>query len=205
MMRKFYLFLIFLFGLNGAFGQTGNMVIPTGHAFKIFNVYPDKQLKYLYTHALGKTIMWDLKTHEQLYTLDGNIEGISNDGTKIILNGGCVSTITGKKLCNVNGFVAFSADDKQLFFVKNGFNVLDIADQKVTKLIPGSIDISWDVKGCNLIDSTHLVIRYNKGWKVWSTITKALEFEYNFTGDNDRSFYFPSIKCFIAVYIAVLL
>ncbi|MBN8858036.1 MAG: caspase family protein [Sphingobacteriales bacterium] len=64
-MRKLILFLLCFVWL-GTHAQTGDVVVPTGS--DINKVLVDKQGKYLYTIGKEKIIMWDKKTHVQLYT-----------------------------------------------------------------------------------------------------------------------------------------
>jgi WD40 repeat protein len=203
-MRKLFLVLLCFVWL-GATAQTGNIVIPAGHALKVEKVLLDKQGKYLYTAETAKIIMWDAKTHEQLYTFPLSAAkitnlAVSNDGTMIAVGCEdyvkCFSTVTGKKL-NLGeeyysgNWVTFSPDSKSLYTIDYGIDEYNFATQKKTKLIRN--DINKYQAAIEAIDDNHLITYNEFGWNIWNLTTKKVDFEYKIGKKGFRITYMPNI------------
>jgi WD40 repeat protein len=194
MIRKFYL-LLFLLGLKGAFAQTGNIVIPSGHALSIEAILPDKQGKYLYTAEDAKVIMWDMKTHDQLYTfLETKVEeiSISHDGTKILLGKSCYSTVSGKLLFKVNGVSGkFTADDADIYTLDGGILVTNVSTQTQTRLTKQAFADYYKAH-LEVLDKEHVLLRNQEGWEIWNIVEKKLDFEHKLSEDISNCIYLPS-------------
>ncbi len=188
-MKKNYVLLFLLIGCSKIIAaQTGNIIIPSGTAFSANIIQPDKQGKYLYVVEGEQTVMWDIKTHQQLYTFPAGTGqfcnfGISNDGTKIRVNGSCFSTITGKFLFSSNYAKCFhfSADDKKIYtYSSDGINVIDALTGNELNL---AVVKDFDTYNSNIsvIDNNHIVISNLNGWQIWNTSQKTMDFEYKST------------------------
>jgi hypothetical protein len=179
--------------LTSVYAQTGNIVIPSGHALKIEVTSTDKQGKYLYTAEDAKVIMWDIKTHEQLYTFfETKVEeiAISNDGNKIILGKACYSTITGKLIFNLREKGGkFTADDKQIYTYDRGILVTDLSTQKQTRLT--SLRLNTYEAYLEVLDTAHVLLWNSKGWQIWNVNEKKLDFEYKLSEDISNCYYLP--------------
>jgi WD40 repeat protein len=205
-MKKLILVLL-CFACLGAAAQTGNIVVPAGHARKVAKVVLDKQGKYLYTVETAKIIMWDAKTHEQLYTFPLGVEkisnlAVSNDGTKIAVGCEvyikCFSTVTGKPLILGEAFymgnwVAFSPDSKLLYTVDDGIDAYNFETQKKTKLIKNELN-KYDTR-IEAIDDTHVITYTDFGWKVWNLEAKSLDFEYKIGKQAYKQDFLPNLNC----------
>ncbi|WP_295796235.1 caspase family protein [Mucilaginibacter sp.] len=203
-MRKLILVLL-CFVWVGSAAQTGNIVIPAGHALKVEKVLLDKQGKYLYTVEDTKAIMWDAKTHEQLYTFPIGAEKItdislSNDGTKLAVGCKsylvCFSTVTGKKLFegrqHYYGFSAkFSADDSEIYTNYDGVIAINVATQTervIYKSNRATLENSVEV-----LDASHIVMYDELGWQAFNTATKTVDYEYKVDKNAFRHTYLPNI------------
>src|SRR3954465_11563695 len=154
----------------GTVAQTGNIVVPSGHALMVEKVLLDKQGKYLYTAESAKAIMWDAKTHEQLYTFPLGVEKISNlevsnDGTMIAVGCGnhvkCFSTLTGKKIAMgvefySGNWASFSPDSKLLYSIDYGIMAYDLANHVKTKLIANN-DFNLFEESIQTVDDSHVL------------------------------------------------
>ncbi|WP_295796240.1 caspase family protein [Mucilaginibacter sp.] len=197
-----------LFFVYGSYGQTGNIIIPSGNSLVINRIIPDRQGKYLYSTEDEKIVMWDIKTHDQLYTFPVGKGGlrsfvISNDGTKIVVNGYTIySTVTGKLLFNlkISGtYVAFSPDDSKLYSINyNGeINELDIKSLQVVKVI----DPLDDRTGIDITTTGNLVITNRTGWQIWDTAQKKMVFEYRPPAGTGPFNYLPNMDAMVTYVV----
>nr|WP_294945070.1 caspase family protein [uncultured Mucilaginibacter sp.] len=208
MKKSFWLCLIVPWCSAAAYAQIGNIVVPNGHSSTVDKVLLDKQHKYLYTVEQSKVIMWDAKTHLQLYTFTTSGDkladaDISNDGTMLAVSHmpiiECFSTVTGKKLFAVSkGYygksVKFSTDDKKLFTCYEGLVAIDIATQEESKEIA---EKSFGFEShLEVIDASHIVAYKDGSWELWNINKKALEFKYSTAGQAFRSNYMRNLNCF---------
>jgi WD40 repeat protein len=208
MKKSFWLCLIVFRCSVAAYAQTGNIVVPNGHSSTVDKVLLDKQHKYLYTVETAKVIMWDAKTHQQLYTFITSGDkladvDISNDGTMLAVSHmpiiECFSTVTGKRLFRVNeGYYGksakFSTDDKKLFTCYEGLVAIDIATQRQSMEIADKSIGSGN--RLEVIDATHIVIYDDGWWQLWNTEKKTVEFKYSTAGQAFRSDYLRNLNCF---------
>ncbi|HRH48695.1 MAG TPA: caspase family protein [Panacibacter sp.] len=194
---------------NVLFAQTGNIIVPNGHALKVEMIVPDNQGKYLYTVERSKTIMWDIKTHAQLYTFaigttDKRNVALSNDGTKIAYNYKtsveCYSTVTGKPLFSAKkqfygSCIKFSPDDRKIFTMSFGIISIDVATQQETQLIKTDY-IQFDDNGATLdvLDATHIVLINKVSWQIWNIAERKLDLKYTFEPEPYTRVYLPTLK-----------
>ncbi|OOQ61206.1 caspase family protein [Mucilaginibacter pedocola] len=204
MKKGLWLALALLGSALAGYSQTGNIVIPNGNAEQIRFVLLDKQSKYLYTVESPKAVMWDAKTHEQLYSWPLAMEYIkdaqvSHDGTILAIAGlsdvTFFSTVTGKKLFTTDSSLGgrnckFSADDKTIYRYKRGIIAVDIATQAETELIP---DDGYDDPQLELLDDGRIITHSDRGWKIWNLAQKKKEFEYKYTRQAKET-YLPAMK-----------
>ncbi|OOQ61207.1 hypothetical protein BC343_22480 [Mucilaginibacter pedocola] len=161
--------------------QTGNIIIPSGHAKPVSSIVVDKQGKYMYTLESNKVIMWDVKTHDQLYTFENGGKDIilSNDGTKMILFGSCYSTVTGKLLFKMGGSsntFAFSPDDTKIYIIGSSLIIADANTGKGEEILktPG---FGYSLSAFVLEDG-RLLAYDNTAWRIYDLAQKKLDFEY---------------------------
>jgi WD40 repeat protein len=212
MKKSFWLCLIVLWCSAAAYAQIGNIVVPNGHSSTVDKVLLDKQHKYLYTVETAKVIMWDAKTHQQLYTFITSGDkladvDISNDGTMLAVSHmpliECFSTLTGKRLFKVSkGYygksVKFSTDDQKLFTCYDGLVAIDIATQAEAMAVNDKT-LDFDTR-VEVIDATHIITYDDSGWQLWDTAQKTKGFEYKVTGKSYRCQYMANLSC-LAYYI----
>lgn len=174
--------------------QTGNIIVPGGHAKMVSNILIDKQGKYLYSQEGNKAIMWDVKTHSQLYTFknDSKKMSLSNDGTKLLLGDSCYSTITGKSLFKVKETnPIFSTDDSKIYTVGSGLFVTDVATQQQTRLVEF---LYTNPEIVAMLDNDHVLVADNGGWRVIDIAQKKIGFEYKLPYGT-TIFYLPTLHC----------
>ncbi len=200
--------LIFIYS-RSLFAQTGNIIVPNGHALKVEMIIPDNQHKYLYTIERSKTIMWDVKTQSQLYTFpigttDKQNATVSNDGKKIAFNNktsvDCYSTVNGKLLFSAKkqfygSCIKFSKDDTKIFTMSFGIIAIDVASQQETQLIKTDYT-QFDDNGAtlNVLDENHVVLINKISWQVWNIAEKKMDFKYTFDTEPYTRVYLPSLK-----------
>ncbi len=187
-----------------AFAQTGNMVIPDGHAMGIEKMLLSSDGKYLYTANYQKIIMWDVKQHIQLYSfsLSAKISStiavssfiLSNDGNYVAATGSfgikCFSTTTGKTVFNKNGLnysATFSSDSKKIYYTG------DMMDTKTYKSISGILSTDLltlnteplfnciDYGNCNykkfeLLKNGIVMLTHPTGWQIADLDAKKIIF-----------------------------
>ena len=176
------------------FAQTGNIIIPSGHAKMVSNILIDKQGKYLYSQEGNKAIMWDVKTRSQLYTFknDSKKMSLSNDGTKLLLGDSCYSTITGKTLFKVKeSNPVFSADDSKIYTVGSGLFVTDVATQQQTRLVEF---LYTNPEIVAVLDNDHVLVANDGGWRVIDIAQKKIDLEYKYPYGT-TIFYLPALHC----------
>ncbi|NNV53977.1 hypothetical protein GD597_00810 [Panacibacter sp. KCS-6] len=208
-MRKLCFALLLMIVYLPLLAQTGNIIVPNGNSLKIEMVLPDNQGKYFYTIERSKTIMWDIKTHAQLYTFsigtdDKRNVALSNDGTKIAYNFKtsveCYSTINGKLLFSAKkqyygNCIKFSTDDRTLLTLSSGIIAINIASQQETKFI--KLDYTqFDESGATLdmVDPSHIMLLNKTGWQIWNIPEKKIDFKYAFEKEPFTRVYLPSLK-----------
>ncbi len=209
MKKNIALAIVIIICSNVLFAQTGNIIVPNGHALKVEMIIPDNQGKYLYTIERSKTIMWDVKSHAQLYTFaigtdDPRNVALSNDGKKIAFNYKtsieCYSTVTGKLLFSAKkqyygSCIKFSADDRTILTMSFGIISIDVATQQETKLITTDYKQFDDIGATlDLLDATHIVLINKVSWQVWNIAEKKMDFKYTFDKEPYTRVYLPSLK-----------
>nr|WP_294945066.1 caspase family protein [uncultured Mucilaginibacter sp.] len=179
-MKKLFV-LFFVVIVHSALAQTGNIIIPSGHAKSVTNIVVDKQGKYLYTQESNKVIMWDVKTHDQLYAfgVGGKQMILSNDGKKLILEGSCFSTVTGKFLFKMEGggtTFAFSADDSKIYIIGSKLVVADVNTGKGDEVFktPG---LGYEINALVMEDG-RLLVYDDSVWRIYNLLEKKIDFEY---------------------------
>ncbi|HEY0054701.1 MAG TPA: WD40 repeat domain-containing protein, partial [Pedobacter sp.] len=210
-MYKFFFFLLIQFIMVSGYAQTGNIIVPVGNYKNVEKIICDKQNKYIYTAESEKIVMWDVKTHDQLYTFPtggAEIEGfeVSNDGNTLafVLHGSliCFSTITGERLFNTRGgrysSLKFSLDSKKIYLGKDGIVEVDIATHKETVVM--KLNFDGFESGIEVLDADHILLYNLYGWQVWNIIDKHLDFEFKYEKKASSSSYLPNLKC-IAAYV----
>ncbi len=199
---------------NVLFAQTGNIIVPNGNSLKIKMIVPDNQGKYFYSIESSKIIMWDIKSHAQLYTFpigtdDPHKIALSNDGNKLAYNNGtsveCYSTITGKLLFSAKKqyyghCIKFSPDDSKLFVLSSGILAIDIASMQEAQLVKTDYkqfdELNGGVEGTSLevLDAAHILLINKLGWQVWNIAEKKMDFKFTFEVEPYTRVYLPSLK-----------
>jgi len=207
-MYKYFFCLLIGYGYcQCPLAQTGNMVIPDGHAMGIENMLLSADGKYLYTANNQKIIMWDVKKHIQLYsfslsaklssTKDLSSFILSNDGNCVAAIGSfgikCFSTITGKSVFNTNDLnysATFSSDSKKIYYTGN------MKDTKTYKSTSGILStdlltlkteplfICIDYGNCNfkkfeLLKNGIVMLTHPTGWQIADLDAKKIIFTAN--------------------------
>jgi len=209
---------------NYLFAQIGNIVVPNGHALKVNMISLDKQGKYLYTIEEKKTIMWDAKTHIQLYTFPAGCDmyenfAISKDGTKIAFNNGnygvdCFSTVSGKLIKNIPrkgsplNNIYFSADGSHIYIGVHEYksNIGDAEDIVSIDIASLNEEVLLTVacpqfSGCphfDIIDDESLIIVSSDGWIVFNTEQNKIVFEYKSETGLQSAYYLPNHQCIVS-------
>ncbi|WP_295796236.1 WD40 repeat domain-containing protein [Mucilaginibacter sp.] len=194
MKKLFWLLSITLLYAINCIGQTGNIIIPDGHANAVQNILIDKQGKYLYSQEENKAIMWDVKTHSQLYTFKNNGKqmSLSSDGTKLIMGDTCFSTVTGKSLFKIIGNnPVFSTDDSKIYTAGSGLFATDVATKKQTRIIEFLYIIPQVVAA---LDNGHVLVANNDSWRVIDVTGGKVDFEYKYPYGSSV-FYMPNLHC----------
>lgn len=179
---------------TSVFAQIGNIVIPDGHAVGVEKMLLSPDGRYLYTANYQKIIMWDVKTHTQLYSfglaVDVSVTAslssfiLSNDGNYVAATGAfgikCFSTVTGKPVLELDRLhysATFSADSKKIYFTG------EMQDPKTYALLDGilaadlatadrkPIFICPPVSSCNYNQFSALknglvMLKHPTGWQI---------------------------------------
>ncbi len=179
---------------TSVFAQIGNIVIPDGHAVGVEKMLLSQDGRYLYTANYQKIIMWDVKTHTQLYSFGLGVDIsvtaslssfiLSNDGNYVAATGAfgikCFSTVTGKPVLELDRLhysATFSEDSKKIYFTG------EMQDPKTYALLDGilaadlanadrkPIFICPPVSSCNYNQFSALknglvMLKHPTGWQI---------------------------------------
>jgi WD40 repeat protein len=214
MKKNIFLTVLIIICSSSLLAQTGNIIVPNGNSLKIEKILPDQQGKYFYSIEASKIIMWDIKTHTQLYTFpigsrDLHKITLSNDGTKLAFNNGtsieCYSTVTGKLLFSAKKqyyghCIKFSPDDSKIFVISFGIIAIDISSMQETQIIKADYkqfdELNGGPEGVSLevLDASHIVLINKAGWQLWNITERKLDFKYTFEKEPYTRVYLPALK-----------
>jgi len=207
MIKYFITLLITSIGIEFTNAQTGNMVIPDGHAITIEKMLLSTDGKYLFTANNQKIIMWDVKKHVQLYSFSLAVDVsvtdalgsfvLSNDGNYVAATGNfgikCFSTITGKSVFNTDGLhysATFSADSKKIFYegrmddpttrrLTKGILSTDLATLKDESIFICTTGIPCNYTEFTALKDGLVMFKHPTGWQIADLDTRKILFTAN--------------------------
>ena len=191
-----------------AFAQTDGIIVPTGHTGDIRMIITDLQFQYVYTVEDQKIIMWNIKTHQQVYSfrLPAKQTGvaISHDGKMLACSTSgsltCYSTVTGKLIFQEKKShwyyynPVFSADDKFIYIDNKGEGLFktEITTQKITGLWEDNSISHYAASFLFPTKDNSLITVTGKGWKVFSETDASKNKVHLFGSEGDCiAYYFP--------------